>query len=288
MKALFLTLPLVLLFSRPEASLSEKPSNRLDNNIAKCHSTVQTFAALADDPAFGKIHLDPEEYVLQNAKGKMITYDVKDGEQANAYYVPAKKKSNEYLFVIHEWYGLNEFVKSQSDIFSDRFKNMNIIALDLYDGNVADNREDARKYMQSVTTERAMAIIAGAQAFAGEDADIFTVGWCFGGGWSLQSAIELGDQAKGAIMFYGMPENDLERLGTLKCDVLGIFATKDRWINQEVADKFETNMAKIPNQLTLKSYEADHGFANPSNPIYDEEAATDAYQQMADFIAARR
>ncbi len=263
-------------------------SGKIDSNIAQCHSTTQEFVNLAEDPAFGEIHLDPYELTLQDAKGKMITYDVTDGKKANAYFIPSKKKSKEYLFVIHEWYGLNDFVKSQSDIFSEKFKNMNIVALDLYDGNVADNREDAKTYMQAVKTERAVAIIAGAQSFVGGEAAIYTVGWCFGGGWSLQTAIEMGTQAKGAIMFYGMPENDIERLSSLKCDVLGIFATQDQWINQKVADTFKENMSKTSNKLTLKSYDADHGFANPSNPIYNEKAANDAYQQMTAFIAARR
>ena len=98
----------------------------------------------------------------------------------------------------------------------------------------------------------------------------------------------MGDQAKAAVMFYGMPEKDMDRLKTLKCDVLAIFAEQDKWISPSVAAEFETAMSKIDNKLVLKSYDADHGFANPSNPKFNEDAATDAYNNMFEFVSARR
>ena len=45
--------------------------------------------------------------------------------------------------------------------------------------------------MQSVNQERALNIVSGAIDFAGKDAKIGTIGWCFGGGWSLQASIML-------------------------------------------------------------------------------------------------
>lgn len=253
-----------------------------------CHNTTQAFAQLSYDDAFAMAHLDPNPYPAQEFNGEMITYPASDGNAANAYFVKAKQPSNDYLLVIHEWYGLNAYVKNESDKFAKRFPDMNVIALDLYDGKVADNREDARKYMQAVSTERALTIIKGAAAFAGQEADLYTIGWCFGGGWSLQAAITLGTQAKGAVMFYGMPETETDRLEKLQCDVLAVFAEQDKWITPEVAARFEASMAKLSPELTLKSYDAGHGFANPSNPVYDQEAASKAYRHVFDFISARR
>lgn len=260
---------------------------RLDQGFAQCHATTQEFAAMGNDPLFLAEHENPLPHVYQGS-GEMITYPVAGGSEANAFFIKSQKPSNEYLFVIHEWYGLNAYVKEEAANFANKFPKMNIVALDLYDGQVADNRQDASTYMQSVKTDRALSIINGAKAFAGKKANIYTVGWCFGGGWSLQAAIELGDQAKGAVMFYGMPEKDVNRLKTLNCDVLAIFAKQDQWINPKVAAEFDEAMAKMENQLILHSYDADHGFANPSNPKYNEEAATDAYEQMFAFVSARR
>ncbi|MEQ8470343.1 MAG: dienelactone hydrolase family protein [Marinoscillum sp.] len=286
-----LRITLLPLFSLLTIALTFSPNNtktKLDKNIAKCHYTTQSFAELGDEPSFRAIHEDPKAFTSFQPSGEMITYDVPGGKSANAYIVKSGLPTKDYLFVIHEWYGLNDYVKSESDKFAKTYDQMNVIALDLYDGQVASNSEDARKYMQSVETERALAIINAAQAYVGEDANIYTVGWCFGGGWSLQSAIELGDQAKAAVMFYGMPEQDLERLEKLKCDVLAIFAEKDRWITPTEAGKFESNMSSLDNQLVLKSYNADHGFANPSNPNFDQESATAAYKEMFAFIGERR
>lgn len=290
MKTHMITLPFIISMMLSWNLTTSNPENttRLDKNITACHETTQAFAQLGNQPSFLAAHENPLPFENMQAKGQMITYPTSDGKTANAYYISSKKKSKEFLFVVHEWYGLNEYVKSESDKFSDQFGDMNILALDLYDGQVADNREDAAKYMQSVQTERAINIIQGAKTFAGGKAKVFTVGWCFGGGWSLQAAIELGDQAAGAIMFYGMPEQDANRLSTLKCDVLGIFGTQDKWINPEVADNFAKSMTELNKKFILKSYDADHGFANPSNPVFNKEATAQAYNNMKNFIVARR
>ncbi len=288
MKTYLLSIPM-LVIALWISSSSSKTTNNLGASITMCHNTTQAFAKLADDPNFGIAHEDPQySKLVFQAKGEMITYPGAGGTSANAYVVASSTETKDILLVVHEWYGLNDFVKSESDMFSEKFPNMTVIALDLYDGKVAENRTDAATYMQAVQTERALAIINGAKTYIGSEANVYTVGWCFGGGWSLQTAIEMGDQAKGAIMFYGMPETNMERLATLKCDVLGIFAGKDQWITEKVAEDFQKIMAKLPNELILKSYDADHGFANPSNPIYDEKASTDAYAQMESFIVARR
>lgn len=291
MKLNVYSLPILALLLLGSMSLNPKTTTtsakRLDSGIAQCHLTTQEFAAFGNDNSFLAKHEKPVPFSYQGV-GEMITYQVPGGENANAFMIKFDKPSNDYLFVIHEWYGLNDYVKQESANFATRFPNMNVIALDLYDGKVADNSGDASKYMQSVKTERALAIINAAQEFVGKKANIYTVGWCFGGGWSLQTAIEMEEQAKAAVMFYGMPEKDLDRLKTLKCDVLAIFGEQDKWINTDVAAAFEKAMSNLDNKLVLKSYNADHGFANPSNPKYNAEAAEDAYNNMFEFVTARR
>jgi len=135
--------------------------------------------------------------------------------------------------------------------------------------------------------ERGLQIIGGAQTYAGPKAKIGTIGWCFGGAVSIQAALSLGKQNAACVIFYGMPETDVEKLKTLNADVLGIFATKDRYITTEVVNKFADAMKAAGKTLTLKNYEADHGFANPSNPIYDQAADLDAWKNTVDFFKAR-
>ncbi|MFI5139052.1 MAG: dienelactone hydrolase family protein [Sphingobacteriales bacterium] len=250
-------------------------------------SATQQFALLASNKDFRMAHKNPLKMHFQSSIGKAITYKAADGKEASAYLFPAKNKTNNYLLVVHEWWGLNDFVKQESEKIYNALGNVNVIDLDLYDGKVATNRDDAGKYMQSVKEERAIAIIKGAIAYAGPKAHIATIGWCFGGGWSLQTSLLAGKQAEACVMYYGMPEQDISKLKTLHCDVSGNFANKDQWINPKVVAKFASDMKVAGKKLYLHQYDADHGFANPSNPVYNSEATKDAYANTIEFLKRR-
>ncbi len=238
-------------------------------------SATKQFASLGADETFVKSHDEPLPFNYQGV-AESIEYSTPDGKTARAFAYFTKEKSAKYLFVFHEWWGLNGYVKQEAEKYFKELENVNVIALDLYDGNVADTQEKAQQYMQAVNEERARAIIKGAIQMAGPAAEIATIGWCFGGGWALQAAIIAEEQAAACVMYYGMPEQDVSRLRKLECPVLGIFASQDGWINPEVVQEFEQNMREAGEALTVKMYDAVHAFANPSNPKYDEEAAAEA------------
>jgi carboxymethylenebutenolidase len=285
MKKLFL---LALAFAW---SCQNTPTQELASHEA-CHATpkdqaVASFAALANDVQFVQSHDEPLPYSHQQAAGKMITFKTNDGATGKAYLLKAKKATNRYLFVIHEWWGLNEHIKKEADALFQSLEDVNVMALDLYDGKLATNAEDAGKYMQSVKAERATAIIEGAIAYAGKSPKIYTIGWCFGGGWSLQASLIARDKAAGCVIYYGMPEKNTERLATLQTDVLGIFASREKWISPEVVAEFEANMQKAGKRLTVKSFDAEHAFANPSNPNFDKAASEEANKMAIEFLKAR-
>jgi len=259
--------------------------------VTVCHTpSTEKFAMFASNKEFNAAHPTPRKYVhISEEGGKMITYQCADGSTANAYLILAKKKSNNWVLVIQEWWGLNDNIKRQSEDLYKDLGNVNVLALDMYDGKVATDRENASKYMQEFKQERGDAIVKGALAYAGKGARIGTIGWCFGGGQSLLAALAAGNQASACVMYYGFPVEDVEKLKTLNCDVLNIWPTQDKWINKEMMDKFEANMKAAGKNLTIKPYDADHGFANPSNPMgnYNEAAAKDAYQNTMAFFKAR-
>ncbi len=250
-------------------------------------SATQKFAMLASDKKFVSAHANPRPYHYQSTIGKAITYKTADGKDADAFEMKAKNPTNNWLFVVHEWWGLNDFVKHESEKIYTDLGNVNVLDLDLYDGQVATTREDAGKYMQALKEDRAQAIIKGAIAYVGPDAHIATIGWCFGGGWSLQTSLLAGKQDVACVMYYGMPEQDVAKLKTLHADVLGNFGNKDGWINPKVVAKFAENMKAAGKKLYLHQYDADHGFANPSNPIYNSEATKDAYANTIAFLRPR-
>ncbi|MCB0492636.1 MAG: dienelactone hydrolase family protein [Cyclobacteriaceae bacterium] len=259
------------------------------DDITLCHTpAVEKFALMASNKQFNSEHQMPRVYThVSEEGGKMITFDCADGKKANAYLIMSDKKTNNWIFVFQEWWGLNDNIKGWSEDLYKELGNVNVIALDMYDGKLATDRENAGKYMQSFNQQRGDAIIKGALKYVGRDAKVGTVGWCFGGGLSLQAALLAGKQTQACVMFYGMPEDNVDRLKKLNSDVLNIWPTQDQWINKEVMDKFEANMKAAGKELTIYSYDADHAFANPSNPIYDEEAYKDSRNKTIAYFRAR-
>jgi carboxymethylenebutenolidase len=258
------------------------------NKMSCCSKTDATdeFAKLASDKNFVSSHEEPLPFSFHSDNGKDISFKASDGSDAHGWEVRAKNPSPYWIIVIHEWWGLNDYIKRESEKFWNDF-GVNVLAVDLYDNKIATTQQDAAAFMQAVKTERAEAIIKGAIAHVGKNAKIFTIGWCFGGGWSLQASLMAGKQAAGCIMYYGMPEKDPQRLKTLQADVLGIFADQDGFITPKLVSEFHENMKTAGKNLTVHHYDAVHAFANPSNPKYDKAASEDAYKYVQEFVKAR-
>jgi carboxymethylenebutenolidase len=255
-----------------------------DKSCCEEISAPVIMASFGKDKEFRDLHPTPEPFSLTDGKGKMVTFKVSDGTDANGYEIKPDNPTNKWIFIIHEWYGLNDYIKKESEEVASALGDVNVLALDLYDGNVASNNEDASKYVQQVKTERALNIINGAKDYAGSDAVFATLGWCFGGSWSNQAAIELGDKCKACVIYYGMPEKSVERLGKLKAPVLGIFAKQDARITPEIAAEFETNLKSLNIPVEIRIYDAVHAFANPSNPKHDPDATKDAKEKTYSFL----
>jgi carboxymethylenebutenolidase len=232
---------------------------------------------------------DIPKKIAYETKGEMMTFKTSDRREGTAYTLRAGNTDVEkYLFVIHEWWGLNDFVKREADrLYEELNGEVTIMALDLYDGNVATNRDDAQKFMGLVSSERAETIIKGAITEAGEFAEIATIGWCFGGGWSLKASILAGDQGAGCVIYYGMPVTEAKDLAPIQSDILGIFAKNDQWITPEVASTFEALAKATGKNIENYTFDANHAFANPSSESYNGEAAKLANQMASDFLKMR-
>jgi carboxymethylenebutenolidase len=248
--------------------------------------TQQAYQVEASTPAFAGMHPSPMVVNPENLLGKMMSFDAADGKQANAYFIAAKKKSNKYLIVIQEWWGLNENIKMEADKYYTDLGDVNVIAVDMYDGKVAATPDSAMKLMRGADMGRMTAIMQGAIKYAGSKASIYSVGWCFGGMWSLQTAILAGPQAKGSVMYYGRPESNMEKLKSIQCDIIGFFGNLDQSPSPTMVNDFEKNMKEAGKNLSVNRYQAGHGFANPSNPSYNAAAKEDAYAKAIAFLKA--
>lgn len=243
-------------------------------------------AMLSKDSGFVASHLSPAPLAFTAVTGETIRFATK-GTEGQAFLVKAPEPSEKYIFVFHEWWGLNDYIRREAEALQQALGNVNVLAIDLYDGQATANADSAARLMGAAKPERCKEIIDGALAYAGEDAQIATLGWCFGGGWSLQAALHLKKHVKACVIYYGMPETDATVLKQLNCDVLGIFAIQDKWISPEVVAKFEAGMKAAGKKLTVKNYDAGHAFANPSNPKYNQEYGNDAMKHVVAFLSEK-
>ena len=247
----------------------------------------EQFKAEAGTMRFAAMHENPLAYRLENATGTTIQFPSPDGTEASGYLIKSKKKTNNWVLVIQEWWGLNDHIKREAETLAAELGNVNVLAIDMYDGKVAATADSAMKLMRGTNTARLESIVKGAIGYAGSKAKIFTIGWCFGGMWSLQASLLAGPQAAGAVMYYGRPENNLEKLKTLNCEVIGFFGNLDKSPAPAVVTQFEADMVAAGKKLVTHKYEAGHGFANPSNPSFNKEATADAHEKTLAFLRAR-
>lgn len=248
--------------------------------------TQQAYQLEASQSKFANMHLAPVTVNPADLLGTIVPFNAADGKPGQAYFIPAKKKSDKWLIVIQEWWGLNDNIKMEADQYFKDLGDVNVMAVDMYDGKVAATPDSAMKLMRGADMNRMVALIQGAVKHAGAKASIYSVGWCFGGMWSLQTAIIAGPQAKGSVMYYGRPESNMDKLKSIQCEVIGFFGNLDQSPSPAMVNDFETNMKLAGKNLTAYKYEAGHGFANPSNPSYNAAAKADAYAKAIAFLKA--
>ncbi len=226
---------------------------------------------------------------LAQAAGEGLTdVRVKTPSGATAMGVvamPAKLPAPTVL-LIHEWWGLNDQIKS----VAAEFAKLGYIALavDMYGGNVATDRDGAKALMKGVTgasgTEQVVALTEWLKNHKDSTGKVGTIGWCFGGGWSLNASIATDVDA--TVIYYGRCNKTAAELSTLNSPVLGHFGTLDKSINADMVGGFEAAMAKAgKTALSVNWYEANHAFANPTGSRYDEADAALAWDRTRAFFA---
>ncbi len=242
-----------------------------------------SFKAFAEDVKFVAGHIPPLPLDFQPKIGKMVSLKTEDGKEAAVFEVKSGKSEGKVILVFHEWWGLNDYIKREAEQLHFE-TGATVLALDLYDKQVTVDPEVAGKLMQSLKEERVRNIIKAALDYGGKSSRYQMIGWCMGGGWSLQAALMAGSRNYGCVVYYGMPEKDTAKLSTLEAPVLGIYAKNDAWISPAVVTQFQADMKSAGKSLTVYNYDADHAFANPSNPKFDKVAAGNAHTKALDFI----
>jgi carboxymethylenebutenolidase len=219
-----------------------------------------------------------------------VAYATVDGREIRGYFARPRHAAGPLpgLIVIHEWWGLNPNIRKMTERLAG--EGYAALAVDLYEGEVADAPGRARELARA-SAARIPALqenLRQARAYLGarvEAPKVGTIGWCFGGGWSLNAAELLGDRVHATVIYYGRLTSDPERLGRIRAPILGIFGAEDRGIPVESVREFEAALERLGKPAEIHVYEgADHAFANPSGTRYDAEAAADAWARTTAFL----
>ncbi len=224
------------------------------------------------------------------ADGKPVTYKSGD-ETVNALvFEPSGKGPHPALIVIHEWWGLNDWVKEQASKLAQ--EGYLSLAIDLYRGKVATTPEEAHEIMRGVPPDRANRDLKAAFDYLAsrQDVDrtrIGSIGWCMGGGYSLDAAL-LEPRLAATVINYGHLGTDPADLKKINAAVLGIFGAQDRGIPVADVKKFEQQMKQLGKKIDVIIYpDAGHAFENPNNKDgYRAQDASDAWNKTVTFLAA--
>jgi carboxymethylenebutenolidase len=229
-------------------------------------------------------------FIVHAAAPKTETVQFKSGNDTVSGFLalPDAPGPHAAVIVIHEWWGLNDWVKEQAE----KLASLGYVALavDLYRGKVATNAEEAHELMRGLPQDRGVQDLKAAVTYLGTRKDvrpdrIGSIGWCMGGGFSIQLTVH-DPRLRACVVNYGaLPTdpNDLQQIGAA---VLGNFGADDHGITVADVEAFKKGMTNAQRVFEVKIYPgAGHGFMNPNNKDgYRPEAAADAWSRIINFL----
>lgn len=220
-----------------------------------------------------------------------VTYQNNDGTTLRGYLaVPDGEGPFPAVLMIHEWWGLNEGITMMADALAE--EGYVVLAADAYRGRLTS--QVPRALWMRLTTAEAQVhddldtALRYLQSLPQVDATrTASLGFCFGGGHSLQLGLRQSERLALTMLYYGavVTEPALLRPLTDAQPVLGVFAEEDQMIFVEDVLEFEAalNSLNIENQITIYP-DVGHAFINEDN-FNQPGIAGDAWQEAVDFLA---
>jgi carboxymethylenebutenolidase len=224
------------------------------------------------------------------AEGHPVSYRSGDETVHAVLYLPQGHGRGPFpaLVVVHEWWGLNDWVKQQASNLAHQ--GYAALAIDLYRGKVATTPDQAHEIMRGVPEDRANRDLLAATAYLRtlttvDPKRVGSIGWCMGGGYAFDLAV-LDPKLKVAVVNYGHLAADDDTLKKVHGSILGIFGGKDQGIPVEDINKFESQMKALDKKVEIHIFpDAGHAFENQNNlKGYRQEDATKAWKYMVDFL----
>ncbi len=217
---------------------------------------------------------------------KVETSDVSYSGNSNGYLAkPAADGEYPGIVMIHEWWGLNDNIKQMAEKLASH--GYVVLAVDLYDGQVGTTADEARQLRSSFEQSQWTENMNAATSYLEENhspSSLGSIGWCFGGGQSLNLALNNKDM-DATVIYYGQLVTDTEELSKISWPVLGIFAELDSGIPPDTVNEFESSLDSVGIQNGITIYPGvNHAFANPSGDRYAPDESKDAWQKTLSFF----
>jgi len=226
--------------------------------------------------------------MLAHAAGsalEKVTITTPEGDEMVAEIAMPATLPAPTVILIHEWWGLNDQIRSVAAEYAKQ--GYIALAVDLYGKPPATTAQGAKSLMASMDADAATRKLKASYDFLKNHKDstgkVGSVGWCFGGGWSLNTALATDIDA--AVIYYGNVKKSADQLANLNAPVMGHFGTLDKNINKGMVSYFETSLKKAgKTDYQIFWYDADHAFANPTGGRYDGEDAMLAWERTMAFF----
>lgn len=268
-----------ILFSTAIVSYKAPPSAFAQTNAAAISALYSNSTNVTSDQGL-------------ETKKSVNYFDSSSGYLAYPSSVNLANKKIPGIIMIHENRGLNAYIKDMANTLARQ--GYVVLAVDLFKGQMATNNDQARLLSTSVRNNpgESIANLQSAVRYVSslpfvDSSKIASIGWCFGGGQSLQLALNSQNHPLVAtILYYGTPLiTDAQKLSKIKWPILGIFGDKDQANPLPLINKFKVALDanKINNDILI--YKGlGHAFANPSNQNYAPKETADAWQKTLSFL----
>jgi carboxymethylenebutenolidase len=273
------------------------PDAYAQTNAAMLNALAVNYSNIANNAAASNITITntSTSTASNTIEGLQIKRDVNYFDSSSGYLVYPSAITGKKLptvIMIHENRGLNEYIKSMANTLAR--EGYVVLAVDLFKGQVAQTNQQAQQLTSSVrsnpatTTSNLQAAVNYVSSLPFVDSSkIASIGWCFGGGQSLQLALHSEQHPLVAtILYYGTPlVTNKQQLSKIKWPVLGIFGDHDQANPLPLINSFKAALDAdgITNQIQI--YKGlGHAFANPSGANYAPNETVDAWQKTLEFL----
>ncbi len=249
-------------------------------------SVMISLAVLLTGISFGKQKGNASK--KYQIKTSIIKY-ISGGDTVSAYLAePISIGKFPALILVHEWWGLTQWMKENADDFARH--GITALAVDLYRGKVTSDFKEAAQLSSTLPKERAITDLKSAFGYLEKmksvnNKKIGSIGWCFGGGYSFQTALNI-PQLKACVVCYGSLDYSGHSLKEIHCPLLCVYGDSDQVFPPNVVENFAKAAKNSSLKVKVIFYpEGKHAFMNSYNKnSYNEKDAMKAWKDIYSFL----